>query len=60
MTGRTYRTTSGKILTDGDIEALAADVATTEPDIGLLKARRHPGAELEPSPAPVSPSSSSD
>ena len=60
MTGLTHRTTSGKILTDGDIEALAAKVAATEPDIGLLKARRRPEADLEPSPAPLDPSSFSD
>jgi hypothetical protein len=44
MTGRTFRTRSGKNLTDEDIEAIAADVATTDPDMVLLKKRRHPGA----------------
>ncbi len=60
MTGRTYRTTSGTMLTDEDIEAIAANVATTDPDMVLLEKRRRPGAELEPSPAPVDPSSSSE
>jgi hypothetical protein len=48
MAGHTFRTRSGKNLTDEDIEAIAADVATTDPDISLLKRRRRPGAELEP------------
>lgn len=60
MTGRTFRTRSGKNLTDEDIEAIAADVATTDPDMVLLKKRRRAGAEREPSPAPVDPSSSSE
>jgi hypothetical protein len=40
MTGRTYRTTSGKILADDDIEAIAAEVATDDHDVALLRTRR--------------------
>ena len=40
MTGLTHRTTSGKILTDDDIEALAAEVATHDHDVALHRTRR--------------------
>lgn len=37
---KTYRTKSGRQLTDGDIEALATEVEQTDYDVTELKARR--------------------
>ena len=40
MTDKTYRTKSGKTLTDADIDTLADDVATTDYDTETLQGRR--------------------
>lgn len=37
------RTRTGRTLTDADLDALAADVETTDYDIDALKQRRRPG-----------------
>lgn len=43
MTGRTYRTRTGRVLTDEEIERLADEVATTEyPPQGLRRRGRPP------------------
>ena len=56
MTDKTYRTKSGKTLTDADIDALADDVDTTDYDTETLKRRRRRGRPLLGSaPAEVVP-----
>jgi Ribbon-helix-helix protein, copG family len=55
MTEKTYRTKSGKALTDADIETLAAEVSVTEYDVGALKARRRGRPLLGSAPAEVVP-----
>lgn len=37
---KTYRTKSGRILTNADIERLADEVATTDDDVTTIKRRR--------------------
>lgn len=55
MTERTYRTKSGKTLTDADIEALADEAATTDYDVDALKTRRRGRPLLGSAPAEVVP-----
>jgi hypothetical protein len=51
---RTYKTKTGKVLTDADIEALA-DEAEGGYDVGLLKARRRGRPMLGNGPSEVVP-----
>ena len=55
MTDKTYRTTSGKTLTDADIDALADDVATADYDTEPLQGRRRGRPLLGSAPAEVVP-----
>ncbi len=55
MTNNTYRTKSGKTLTEADIEALASDVETADYDIELLTGRRRGRPLLGSAPAEVVP-----
>lgn len=55
MTDNTYRTETGKVLTDADIEALAEEVATAEYDIEVLKRRTRGRPLLGSAPAEVVP-----
>lgn len=55
MTDKTYRTKSGKTLTDADIDALADDVATADYDTETLQARRRGRPLLGSAPAEVVP-----
>ena len=52
---KSYRTASGKTLTDADIEALADDVATTDYDVGKLRARRRGRPAMGSGPAEMVP-----
>jgi uncharacterized protein (DUF4415 family) len=38
--GKTYRTRTGKVLTDADIEAIADEVEQTDYDVDVLMSRR--------------------
>jgi hypothetical protein len=51
---KTYRTKTGKVLTDADIEALA-DEAAQDVDVGRLKARRRGRPMIGDAPAEVVP-----
>jgi CRISPR-associated endonuclease/helicase Cas3 len=51
---KTYRTRTGKVLTDADIEAMA-DGAEGSHDVGLLKQRRRGRPLLGSAPAEVFP-----
>ncbi len=55
MTHKTYRTTSGKTLTEADIDALADEVATTHYNTEALKVRRRGRPLLGSAPAEVVP-----
>lgn len=55
MTDKTYRTKSGKSLTDADIDTLADDVATTDYDTETLHGRRRGRPLLGSAPAEVVP-----
>ena len=55
MTDKIYRTKSGKTLTDADIDAIADEVATTDYDTEVLKARRRGRPLLGSAPAEVVP-----
>ena len=55
MTDKTYRTKSGKSLTDADIEAIADEVSATEYDTDALKRRRRGRPLLGSAPAEVVP-----
>lgn len=55
MTEKTYRTKSGKALTDAEIERLADEVSVTEYDTESLKARRRGRPLLGSAPAEVVP-----
>lgn len=55
MTDNTYRTTTGKTLTDADIEALADEVEATDYDTEILKTRRRGRPLLGSAPAEVVP-----
>jgi hypothetical protein len=55
MTDNTYRTATGKTLTDADIEALADEVETTDYDTEILKSRRRGRPLLGSAPAEVVP-----
>jgi hypothetical protein len=55
MTEKTYRTKSGKALTDADVEALADEVTVIEYDTESLKARRRGRPLLGSAPAEVVP-----
>jgi len=51
----TRRTRSGRVLSDSDLDALAAEVESTEYDIEALKARRRGRPPLGSGPADVVP-----
>jgi hypothetical protein len=51
---KAYRTKTGKVLTDADIEAMA-DEAERGYDVEQLKARRHGRPKFGPAPADVVP-----
>lgn len=55
MTDKTYRTKSGKTLTDAEIETLADEVSVTEYDTESLKVRRRGRPLLGSAPAEVVP-----
>jgi hypothetical protein len=55
MNDNSYRTASGKTLTDADIEALAAEVDTTDYDTEALQTRRRGRPLLGSAPAEVVP-----
>ena len=50
---KTYRTTTGRVLTDDDIAALAADVETAAYDVETLKPRRRGRPAMGTAPAEV-------
>ncbi len=50
-----YRTQTGRILSDGDIDALADEVETTDYDVEALKARRRGRPAMGSGPAEVVP-----
>jgi len=55
MTDKTYRTKSGKSLTDADIEAIADEVSAIDYDTDALKSRRRGRPLLGSAPAEVVP-----
>lgn len=55
MTDKTYTTKSGKTLTDGDIEQLAVEAATTDYDVADIKRRRRGRPLIGSAPAEVVP-----
>jgi len=55
MTDKTYRTKSGKSLTDADIEAIADEVSGIDYDTDALKSRRRGRPLLGSAPAEVVP-----
>jgi hypothetical protein len=55
MTDKTYRTKTGKTLTDADLDAIADEVATTGYDIDALKRRRRGRPLIGSAPAEVVP-----
>lgn len=55
MTDKTYNTKSGKTLTDGDIEQLAVEAATTGYDVADIKRRRRGRPLIGSAPAEVVP-----
>ena len=55
MTDKTYRTKTGKTLTDADLDAIADEVATTDYDIDGLKRRRRGRPLIGSAPAEVVP-----
>jgi predicted transcriptional regulator len=55
MTDKTYRTKTGKTLTDADLDAIADEVATTDYDIDALKRRRRGRPLIGSAPAEVVP-----
>jgi hypothetical protein len=55
MTDKTYRTKTGKTLTDADLDAIADEVATTDYDIDALKGRRRGRPLIGSAPAEVVP-----
>jgi hypothetical protein len=52
---KTYTTGSGRKLSDGDIEAIAVEVATTDYDVADLKSRRRGRRSMGAGPAEVVP-----
>lgn len=52
---RTYTTASGRVLTDGDLDAIAAEVEDTDYDVEELKTRRRGRPRLGSAPAEVVP-----
>ncbi len=52
---RTYRSPGGRSLTDEDLDAIAADVATRDYDVGVLERRRRGRAPMGSGPAAVVP-----
>jgi uncharacterized protein (DUF4415 family) len=50
-----YRTQTGRILSDGDIDALADEVETTDYDVEALKKRRRGRPAMGSGPAEVVP-----
>lgn len=55
MTDKTYRTKSGKTLTEADLDALANEVAIADYDTETLKGRRRGRPLLGSAPAEVVP-----
>jgi hypothetical protein len=52
---KTYTTASGRQLTDADIDAIAAEVASTDYDVEALKARHRGRRPMGTGPAEVVP-----
>lgn len=52
---KTHRTRSGRILTDGEIDALSTEVAETDYDVEALKTRRRGRPPMGSGPADVVP-----
>ena len=55
MTDQQHRTTSGRTLTDADVDAFAAEVAAADYDVSDLKSRRRGRPLLGSAPAEVVP-----
>ncbi len=55
MTDRTYRTKSGRTLTDADIDRISDELVETEFDVEVLKGRRRGRPLLGSAPAEVVP-----
>ncbi len=55
MTDKSYRTKTGKTLTDADLDAIADEVATADYDIDALKRRRRGRPLIGSAPAEVVP-----
>lgn len=51
----TYRTKTGRVLTDEDINSLADEVANADYDVGALKSRRRGRPSMGSGPAEVVP-----
>ncbi|MEZ5175033.1 MAG: ribbon-helix-helix protein, CopG family [Acidimicrobiia bacterium] len=52
---KTYRTSSGRLLADEEIEAVSTEVAETEYDVEALKIRRRGRPSMGSAPADVVP-----
>ncbi len=52
---KTYRTVSGRTLTDEEIDALSTEIAETDYDVETLKARRRGRPSMGSGPAEVVP-----
>ena len=50
-----HRTASGRVLADGDVDAIAAEVETAEFDVEVLKSRRRGRPMIGAAPAEVVP-----
>ncbi len=55
MADRTFRTASGKLLTDADLDAISHEVERAEYDIEALKRRRRGRPSMGSAPAEVVP-----
>ena len=52
---KTYRTASGREMTDEDVDRLSEEVAATEYDVGLIKQRRRGRPSIGDGPAEIVP-----